>query len=109
MMTMKNVILAAALALASMTLASAETYNVALHASTKVGNTELVAGTYTLKLNGPVAVFTNVETGRRKMVLVHSTQSNIDYTRTAIELVDQNGSQRMEAIEIEETNNKLEF
>ena len=109
MMTMKNVILAAALGLASMTFASAKTYNVALNASTKVGPAQLAAGTYTLNVNGPVAVFTNAETGKRQMVLVHSTDSNVDYTRTAIELVDQNGSQRMEAIELEDSNSKLEF
>jgi len=109
MMTMKNVILAAAFGLASMTLASAKTYNVALHASTKVGSAELAAGTYTLNVNGPVVVFTNVETGKRQMVLVHSTDSKVDYQRTSIELVDQSGSQRMEAIELEDSNSKLEF
>ena len=109
MMTMKNVILAAAFGLASMTLASAKTYTVALPSSTKVGPAELAAGTYTLNVNGPVAVFINVETGKRQMVLVQSTDSNVDYKRTAIELVDQSGSQRMEAIEIEGSNSKLEF
>ncbi len=109
MMTMKNAILAAALGLASLTFASAKTYNVALHASIKVGPAQLAAGTYTLSLNGPVAVFTNVDTGKRQMVLVHSTDSNVDYKRTAIELVDQSGSERIEAIELEDTNSKLEF
>ena len=56
-----------------------------------------------------MAVFTNVDTGKRQMVLVHSTDSNVDYKRTAIELVDQSGSERIEAIELEDTNSKLEF
>ena len=109
MMTMKNVILAAALGLASMTLASAHTYNVALQASTKVGRTQLAAGSYTLDVNGTVAVFTNTETGKRQIVLVHSTDSNVDYQRTAIQLVNQDGAQRMESIQLEDSNSKLEF
>ena len=109
MITMKNVILAAALGLASMAFASAKTYNVALNADTKVGHAELAAGSYKMDLHGSVAVFTNVETGKRQMVLVHATDSNVDYTRTAVELVDLNGSHRMEAIELEDSNSKLEF
>ena len=109
MTTMKNIVFAAALGLASMTFASAKSYNVALNVATNVGQAQLAAGTYTMNVNGAVAVFTNVETGDRKIVLVRATDSNRDYTRTAIELVDQNGSQRMEAIELEDSNSKLEF
>ena len=109
MTTMKNVLFAAALGLASLTFASAKTYNVALHASTKVGMAQLAAGSYTLNVNGTVAVFTNVATGQRQMVMVHSTDSSVDYSRTAIKLVDQGGSQRMEAIELEDSNSELMF
>lgn len=109
MTTMKSVIFAAALGLASMTFASAKSYNVALSAPTNVGPAQLAAGTYTMDVNGSVALFTNVETGKRQMVLVHATDAGVDYKRTAIELVDQNGSQRMAAIELEDSSNKLEF
>ncbi len=109
MTTMKNVIFAAALGLASMTFASAKTYNVALSAPTKVGDAQLAAGAYIMGVNGSVATFTNVQTGQRQMVLVHSTDSGVDYKRTAIELVDQNGGQKMDAIELEDSNTKLEF
>lgn len=109
MMTMKNVILAAALGLAGMTLASAKTYDVSLNAPTKVGRAELAAGSYKLAVNGAVAVFTNVETGKCQMVMVRATDSNVDYKRTAIEVVDVNGSHWMEAIELEDSNSKLEF
>jgi hypothetical protein len=111
MTTMKNVILAAALGLASMTFASAKTYQVVLNAPTQVGVSQLAAGTYamSLDLNRSVAVFTNVETGKKQMVLVHSTDSNVDYNHTAIDLKKQDGTQRIDAIELEGSNDKVEF
>lgn len=109
MTTMKNMIFAAALGLASMTFASAKTYNVAFQSAIKVGDAQLAAGTYAMDVNGSVAVFTNMQTGQRQIVLVHATYLGGDYKRTAIEVVNQNGSQRMEAIELEDSNSKLEF
>lgn len=111
MTTMKNILFAAALGLATMTFASASAYQVVLNAPTSVGVSQLAAGTYTMNLDvdRSVAVFTNVETGKRQMVLVHPTDSKVDYQHTAINLSNQNGTQRMDAIELEGTNDKLEF
>jgi hypothetical protein len=109
MTTMKSVILAAALGLASMTFASAKTYNVVLSTPTQVGKAQLAAGAYKLNLDGHVATFTSVSTSRSIMVLVHFTSSDVNFEHTALDLINQNGTQRMEAIELEDSNNKLEF
>jgi len=106
---MKSVILAAALGLASMTFASAKSYNVVLNTAVKVGPAQLAAGSYKLALDGHVATFTNVDSGKRVMVLVHRNDAGVDFDRTAVDLVNQNGTQRIEAIELEDTNSKLEF
>jgi len=52
---------------------------------------------------------TNTSTGARQMVLVHFTDSDVNYQHTAIDLINQNGAQRMEAVELEDTNNRVEF
>lgn len=109
MTTIKTVIFAAALGLASLTFAGTKTYNVVLSSSTTVGNATLSAGSYKLNLDGHVATFTNVDSGRRQMVLVHFTDSDVNYKHTALDLINQNGTQRMEAIELEDSNSKLEF
>ena len=109
MTTIKTVIFAAALGLASLTFAATKTYNVVLSTPTQVGNTTLAAGSYKLNLDGHVATFSNLETGARQMVLVHFTDSDVNYQHTALDLIHQNGAQRMEAIELEDTNNKVEF
>jgi len=109
MTTIKTVILAAALGLASLTFAGTKTYNVVLNSSTRVGNATLTSGSYKLNLDGHVATFTNVDSGKRQMVLVHFTDSDVNYQHTALDLINQNGTQRMEAIELEDSNSKLEF
>lgn len=109
MTTIKTVIFAAALGLASLSFASIRSYNVVISHPTVVGNTTLGAGSYKLNIDGQIATFTNVENGKRQMVLVHKTDSDVNYEHTVLDLVQQNGVERMEAIELEDTNNKLEF
>lgn len=109
MTTMKSLILAAALGLASMTFASAATYNLTLAAPTKAGSVNLDPGAYQLRYDGHIAYFTNVETNKSVMVVPQRDSSLAPYDRTKIELKDEAGSQRMESIELENSNNKLEF
>jgi hypothetical protein len=109
MTTIKTVVFAAALGLASLTFAGTKSYNVILNSATQVGNTQLAAGSYKLSLDGHVATFTNTQTGYRRMVLVHFTDASINFDRTAVDLINENGTQRMESIELEDSNNKLEF
>jgi len=109
MTTMKSLLFTAALGLATLSFAGTKSFNVVLNSSTKVGNTQLTAGSYKLSLDGHVATFTNEKTGDRKMVLVHYSDSGVNYQHTAVDLVNQNGAERMEYIELQDTNNKLEF
>jgi len=109
MTTMKSMILAGALALSSMTLASAKTYNVRLNENTSAGTLELKAGDYRLNVEGQVATFTNVETNRSILLLVRVANGPETFDHTAIGTKSVDGVQRMESIELENSNNKLEF
>jgi len=109
MTTIKTVVCVAALGLAGLTFAGTRSYNLTLNSATQVGSTQLSAGSYKLSLDGHVATFTNTSTGARQMVLVHFTDSDVNYQHTAIDLINQNGAQRMEAVELEDTNNRVEF
>lgn len=109
MTTMKSVILAAALGLASMTFASAKTYNLTLSSATKAGNTQLAAGDYRLSLEGHVATFTNVNTHKSVMLLVHTTPAAATSEHNAVDLKNENGAQRIETIELENSTLWLSF
>ena len=109
MTTMKSLLLAAALGLSSMTVASAATYNLTLAAPTKAGNARLDPGTYKLNLNGNIATFTNVDTHKSIMTVVHVEGGMNAHDRTKVEVKDENGSQRIQSMELENSANTLEF
>lgn len=110
MTTMKSVILAAALGLASMTFASAKTYNVVLSAPTTAGNVQLAAGAYKLNVSGHLATFTSVDTNKSVMMLVRYNNSGLArYEHTAVDTKNENGVQKIQGIELEDSGSKLEF
>ena len=111
MTTMKTMLLAAALGLSTLSLANAATaYKVVLSEPSQAGNTQLAAGSYCLTVNGNVATFTNVDTNRSVMLLIHNDRTaGENYNKTAVETKDENGVRRLESIELIDTNSKLEF
>jgi len=109
MTNMKSLILAAALGLFSMTIASAKTYNMTLLTPAKAGNTQLAAGAYKLNVQSNFATFTNIDTNKSVIVLFRLDSAHTSYERTAVDLKNEDGSQRIESIELENSNNKLEF
>jgi len=82
-MTSKSLILAGALALSTLCIANAKTYEITLAAPTKVGNVQLKAGQYRLKVDGSNATFTAVETDKSVStpVKVQTTDKKFDNTR----------------------------
>jgi hypothetical protein len=109
MTTMKSILLAAALGLSSLTFATAATYNFQLASPANAGAAKLDAGSYKLNLNGRIAVFTNVETSKSVMVFVREGSAGQRLERTALELKNENGVDRLESIELEDSSNTLEF
>ena len=51
-MTMKSILMVGVLALSTLSLVSAKTYDINLSSASKVGKTQLAAGAYTLKVDG---------------------------------------------------------
>src|SRR4051812_10757833 len=61
---MKKFLLVAGLALSSLTVLSAKTYEIVLSSKTKAGNVELKPGQYKLKVEGSNAIFTETTKGQ---------------------------------------------
>ncbi len=58
-MTKRSLLLLGVLAMVTLPIASAKSYDIAFSSATMVGNTQLPVGEYTLKVEGPNAVITN--------------------------------------------------
>ena len=109
MTTMKSLILTGALALSSMTLASAKTYNLNLIAPATAGTVQLKAGQYKLNIEGRVAKFTSVETNKTVLLPVRFDNGMISYDRTALDQKTVGGVQHIDSIELEDSNSKIQF
>ena len=66
---MKKFIAVAVLALSSLTVVSAKTYEIILSSRTKAGSVQLKPGQYTLKVNGNKVRFEKIEIAPRELVL----------------------------------------
>src|ERR1035438_1726262 len=82
-MSAKSLLLAGVLAISSISLASAKTYEISLAGPTKAGNLTLKPGQYRLKVDGTTATFTFVETSKQftTTVKVDTTDKKFDDTR----------------------------
>jgi len=107
---MKNkLFLVGALTLASLTLASAKTYDIILTQPSKAGNVQLAAGQYRLKVEGANAVFTNLDSNKHFTVPVKVENANKKFEQTAVDTNDTNGSATVESIELGGSTTKLGF
>ncbi|HXS95082.1 MAG TPA: hypothetical protein VN736_10785 [Candidatus Limnocylindrales bacterium] len=107
-MTTKNFIAIAALALSTLSIASAKSYEILLPTATQVGAVQLAAGQYNVKVKGSNAVFTNVNTDKTftAPVRIETTQKHED---TAVETKKDAAGERMESIDLGGSNQTLGF
>ncbi len=108
-MMKRSMFLVGVLAVFSLGIASAKSYDIVFSSSTMVGKTQLAAGDYTLKVEGSNAVFTNVDT--RKSVSTAFKIQNVDkkYDETAVETARKDDGQHLQAIELGGSKTRLEF
>ncbi len=80
---MRKFIVMAALAISSLTVLSAKSYEIILSGPTKAGNLQLKPGQYTLKVKGDQAVFTDINSSKSftTPVKVETTEKKFDDTR----------------------------
>jgi len=80
----KTVFLAGILALASLSIAFAKSYDVTLAHATQVGTLQLKAGNYEVTVTGDKAIFTDVDTSKKFTVPVkiENAPTKFDYTTT---------------------------
>ena len=108
-MTKKSLLWVGTLALFSLAVASAKSYDIALPSPAKVGTTQLAAGKYTLKVEGSNAVFKNLDNGKTVTVAFQSESVAKKYDQTAVGMSEQKDGEHLKFIELGGSKTKLEF
>ncbi len=106
---MKSILMVAALAVASLSVVSAKSYEITLNTPTAAGQTELRAGHYLVKVNGAYAEFLNIDNSHRIMVPVKVQNADGKFGVTSVDTKTENGVSQIESIQLRDTNSKLEF
>jgi len=108
-MNFKSLLIVGALTLTSIGVASAKSYDVVLSATSRVGNTELKAGEYKLKLDGSMATFIDQDS-KTYTVPAKVETANKKFQATTIETSSNAGDMdTVTAIDLGGSNTKLEF
>src|SRR5579871_587163 len=108
-MTIKSILLTATLALASLTLASAKSYDLSFSNDVQVGNVHLKAGQYSLKLEGSTAIFTNAENYKSFSAPVKVDTGAKKFDATIVYFDETGTTERITTIELGGSKTTLEF
>jgi hypothetical protein len=106
-MTTKSLLLIGTLALAG--IASAKSYDIILSAPAKAGSLQLAAGEYSVNVLGSIAVFTNVDTGKKFIAAVKSEDAGKKFDATAVDCITKDGADQITSVELGGSSTKLEL
>jgi hypothetical protein len=106
---MKKLFAVAVLAVSSLSILSAKTYEIVLSSATKAGTLQLKPGQYRLKLDGSNATFTDVNTTKSftTPVKVQNTEQKFDSTK--VQTTKDGDTERLQEIDLGGSKTKLEF
>lgn len=103
------VFILAAFAISSLGVASAKSYDFILDTPTKLGDTQLKAGQYSVKVNGNQAVIKDAQTGKSWSAPVTLETSDHKFDRTMVATQDQSGTPAVIEIDLGGSTTKLAF
>lgn len=108
-MTTKTLLMAGALGLATISLASAKSYDIVLSSTLQTGNVTLAPGEYHLKVQGSNAVFVRDDNAKQFTAPVKIENTGKKHSITAVDSTNQNGTDQLKAIELGGSDTTLEF
>ena len=106
---MKKFLVVAALALSSLTVVSAKTYDIVLSNPTKVGSVQLKPGQYKLKVEGANAVFTDATSSKSVSTPVKVETGDKKFDDTRVQSVKDGDTDRINEIDLGGSKTKLGF
>jgi hypothetical protein len=108
-MTKRSLLLLGVLAMSILSIASAKSYTVAFTSPVIVGNAQLPAGEYTLKVDGSNAVFTNVDSNKSVATPVKIENADKKFDVTSVETTQQGNASHIHGIQLGGSTTKLDF
>jgi hypothetical protein len=106
---MKKFVLVAALALSSLTIVSAKTYDIVLSNPTKVGSVQLKPGQYKLKVDGSNAIFTDLNSSKSFTTPVKVDTGDKKFDDTRVQSTKDADGDRINEIDLGGSKTKLGF
>jgi len=108
-MTKKLLLWVGVLALSTVAIVSAKSYELVFSGPTKAGSVQLAAGTYKLEVEGSNAIFTDKKTRQSVTVPVKVENGGTKYSTTALDTMAEGGATQITAIKLGGTTTKLGF
>ena len=108
-MTAKSLLLVGALAISSLSIANAKSYEISLSGTTKAGTVTLKPGQYRVKVEGNTAIFTSVETAKQFTTSVKVEPSDKKFDDTRVDANKEGTTDVIKDIQLGGTKTLLEF
>ena len=108
-MKLKTLVLAGVMAIFTMSIAFAKTYDISFSSPTKVGNVQLKAGDYRMSVNGTKATFTDVNTLKTVSTDVKVETTDTKFDTTKIDATTDGRTSVVKDIELEGSKVKIDF
>ena len=106
---MKKLCVVGVLALSSICILSAKTYEITLTAVTKAGSVQLKPGQYTLKIQGNNAIFTDGNSGKSFTTPVKVEATDKKFDDTKVQSTKEGETEKIEEIDLGGSKTKLGF
>jgi hypothetical protein len=105
----RTLLLTGALAILTLSVASAKTYDILLSSPTKAGNLQLKAGEYRMTVNGTKVIFTDVNTTKSFKTDVKVENTDTKFGDTKIDTSNDGSSSVIKDIELGGSKTKIDF
>jgi hypothetical protein len=106
---MKKLLVVGVLALSSLCILSAKTYEVTVTTVTKAGSIQLKPGQYSLKIQGTNATFTDVNSSKSFTTPVKVVETDKKFDDTKVQSTKDGDTDRIEEIDLGGSKTKLGF
>jgi hypothetical protein len=108
-MKLKTLVLAGVMAIFTMSMAIAKTYDISFSSPTKVGNVQLKPGDYRMSVNGTKATFTDVQTLKTITTEVKVENTDTKFDETKVNTTVDGNTTVVKDIEIGGSKTKIDF